>query len=67
METSAIVMLLSHYIPVQYIAIVACIGWGLSEALSLIPAIKANGVFQLIYQIFQKLFTKEENLIEPPK
>lgn len=28
---------------------------GLSEALSLIPAVKANGIFQLIFTILQKL------------
>ena len=65
METSAIVMLISHYIPAQYLAIVACIGWGLSEALSMIPQVKANGVFQLIYNVFQKLFAKEENVDKP--
>ena len=59
METSVIVMAITHFIPAPYLAIIALIGWGLSEALSMIPSIKANGVFQLVYNIFQKLFQKE--------
>jgi hypothetical protein len=58
METSAIVLLISHYIPAPYLAIVALIGWGLSEALALIPQVKSNSVFQLIFNVFQSLFNK---------
>jgi hypothetical protein len=28
--------------------------WGLSEALSFIPAVKANGVFQMIFEALKK-------------
>lgn len=28
--------------------------WGLSEALSFIPAIKANGIFQMIFEALKK-------------
>ena len=33
---------------------------GLSEALSLIPAVKANGVFQLVLNVLKKLAPKKE-------
>ena len=37
---------------------VVCLGalWGVSEALSLIPSVKANGVFQLVFNIIQRLY-----------
>jgi hypothetical protein len=28
--------------------------WGLSEALSFIPSVKANGVFQMIFEALKK-------------
>lgn len=35
--------------------------FGISEALSLIPAIKANGVFQMIFNILAKLAGKSSS------
>lgn len=40
------------------IAIVATAAWAVSEALSLIPAVKANGIFQLLAGIVRKLAGK---------
>lgn len=37
------------------IAIITTALWGVSEALSLIPSVKANGVFQLIYGVIKKI------------
>jgi hypothetical protein len=31
------------------------VAWGISEALSLIPQVKANGIFQLIYNVLKRL------------
>lgn len=39
--------------------------WLVSEALSLFPGIKANGVFQLIYNGIRKYFPQPQ--IAPPK
>ena len=33
--------------------------WGLSEALSFIPAVKANGVFQMVFEAIKKAAGKE--------
>lgn len=40
------------------VAIIATAAWAVSEALSLIPGVKANGVFQVIYQIIKRLAGK---------
>jgi hypothetical protein len=32
--------------------------WGLSEALSFIPAVKANGVFQMVVGLIKKIAGK---------
>jgi hypothetical protein len=32
--------------------------FGISEALSLIPSVQSNGIFQLIFNILKKLTTK---------
>ena len=40
------------------IAIIATAAWAVSEALSLIPAVKANGLFQLLAGIVRKLAGK---------
>lgn len=37
------------------IAVVATAAWAVSEALSLIPAVRANGIFQLVYQVVKKI------------
>jgi len=42
----------------EKILLVLAVLGGISEALSLIPAIKANGVFQLIYNALQSLKKK---------
>lgn len=42
----------------KVILILAVLG-GISEALSLIPAIKANGVFQLVWDILKVLKPKK--------
>lgn len=36
------------------IAVIATAAWAVSEALSLIPQVKANGVFQLMFNIIRK-------------
>ena len=33
---------------------ILCVLWGLSEALSFIPSVKANGVFQMIFEALKK-------------
>ena len=33
--------------------------WGLSEALSFIPSVKANGIFQVIFNSIKKAVGKE--------
>lgn len=43
----------------KIVLIVAVLG-GISEALSLIPAIRANGVFQLIWDILKVLKPKKD-------
>ena len=48
-------------VPAKYTALVATTGtvlWLISEALSYIPAVKANGVFQLVFGWLGKLFSK---------
>lgn len=40
------------------IAIIATAAWAVSEALSLIPAVKSNGLFQLIVAIIRKVAGK---------
>ena len=40
------------------IAIIATAAWAVSEALSLIPAVKSNGLFQLCYNIIKKIAGK---------
>lgn len=37
------------------IAIITTALWAISEALSLIPSVKANGVFQLFYNLIKKI------------
>jgi hypothetical protein len=41
--------------PQTWIIILAAL-WGVSEALSLIPAVKSNGVFQVIFNVLQRLY-----------
>lgn len=41
------------------ILVLAVLG-GISEALSLIPAVKANGVFQLVVNILKALLGKKD-------
>jgi hypothetical protein len=43
----------------KLLLVIAVLG-GISEALSLIPAIKANGVFQLIQNILKVALGKKE-------
>jgi len=43
----------------KILLIIAVLG-GVSEALSLIPSIKANGVFQLIWDILKVLKPKKD-------
>ena len=40
------------------IAIIATAAWAVSEALSLIPSIKANGIFQLLANVIKRLAGK---------
>ena len=51
-----------EYITTENIAIFLGALWGLSEALSLIPAIKANGVFQLIGNIIRALLPEKKTI-----
>lgn len=44
----------------EKIALISSILLGISEALSLIPAVKANGVIQLIMNILKMLVGKKE-------
>jgi hypothetical protein len=44
--------------PMTIATIVATGLWGISEALSMIPAVKANGVFQAIYNILKAVAGK---------
>jgi len=37
------------------LAIVFGAAWAVSEALSLIPAVKSNGIFQLVYNSLKKV------------
>lgn len=39
-------------------AIIATAAWAVSEALSLIPAVKANGLFQLLSALVRKVAGK---------
>lgn len=43
----------------ETLLIIAGALFAVSEALSLIPAVKANGVFQLVFGILKKLLGKE--------
>lgn len=43
----------------KLLLVLAVLG-GVSEALSLIPAVKANGVFQLVQNILKALLGKKE-------
>jgi len=38
----------------QIIAVVLGVLWGVSELLSLIPSVAANGIFQLIFNALKK-------------
>lgn len=40
------------------IAIIATAAWAVSEALSLIPSVRANGLFQLLAMLVKKLAGK---------
>lgn len=40
------------------IAIIATAAWAVSEALGLIPAVKANGIFQLVVMLIRKVAGK---------
>lgn len=44
----------------QQIVIILGVLLGLSEALALIPAVQANSVFQLIFNILKKLAPKKD-------
>jgi hypothetical protein len=41
--------------PHTWVIILAAL-WSVSEALSLIPAVKSNGVFQVIFNVIQRLY-----------
>lgn len=43
----------------QWLLVLAILG-GLSETLSLIPQIKANGVFQMFYNCIKAIMPKKE-------
>lgn len=40
------------------IAVIATAAWAVSEALSLIPSVRANGLFQLLAQLIRKVAGK---------
>lgn len=44
----------------QNVLLVLAVLGGISEALSLIPAVKANGVFQLVANILKVLLGKKD-------
>ena len=44
---------------VENLSLVLAILLGISEALSLVPQIKANGIFQLILDLLKKLSPKK--------
>ncbi len=41
--------------PHTWVIILAAL-WSVSEALSLIPQVKSNGVFQLVFNVIQRLY-----------
>jgi hypothetical protein len=51
-----------EHLPVILAALLA-----VSEALSLIPSVKSNGIVQLVIQVLKKLVKKEEPKQEEPK
>jgi hypothetical protein len=44
--------------PTDTFTIIVLVLFGISEALSLIPQVQANGVFQLIFNVLKKLAGK---------
>lgn len=49
----------------DYVTVILVL-FGLSEALSYIPAIKSNGVFQLVFNILSKLVQIVKDGIQTP-
>jgi hypothetical protein len=45
---------------IYFTAIVTCL-FAISEGLSLIPSVKSNGIFQLIFNILKYLAGKKDN------
>jgi hypothetical protein len=40
---------------IELISLILAVALGISEALALIPAVKANGIFQAVYMTLKKL------------
>lgn len=45
---------------VMYATVIFSCLFAISEALSVIPAVKANGIFQMIYNILKTITAKEK-------
>lgn len=44
---------------IEHVELILAVLLGLSEALALIPQVKANGIFDLVLGILKKLVSKE--------